>query len=107
MNALRVYWIPQIPMPSFYVPVRTLREAKLILDTLGYYDLFQLKHRIKRDYCNAGGLQEFDPRDDTDGTDGSWCDWYDDESGYGIDDLTMEQCEAADLLSANNSPPPA
>lgn len=82
---LRVYWIPQIPMKAFRVPVKSIREAKLILETLADYDAFQFKNRIKPDYCNAGGLQIFDV--DPDGTGKSdWCDWYNDE-GYGIDEV--------------------
>ena len=56
---LRVWWIPQVPGKSFYKPVANLVEAKLLLDTLADYDAFQLRHRIKPDYCNAGGLAGF------------------------------------------------
>jgi hypothetical protein len=38
---LRVWWIPQIPGEPFYVSVNSLEEAKLILNTLAEYDLFQ------------------------------------------------------------------
>ena len=65
-------------MTPFYVPVKTIEEAKLILKTLADYDIFQLKHNIKPDYCNAGGLMVFE--------DGEWTDWYDEE-GNSIDDL--------------------
>lgn len=53
---LKVWWIPQIPMKAFEVEVETLVEAKLLLDTLAKYDLFQFENRIKPDYANAGGL---------------------------------------------------
>lgn len=75
---LRVWWIPQVPMKAFHVPVKSIDEAKLVLDTLTRYDLFQLENNIKPDFCNAGGLVVFE--------DGDWCDWYD-EDGNGIDDL--------------------
>jgi len=84
MKKLRVWWIPQVPGKPFYVDVGTISEGAKILDVLGYYDQFQLDNNIKPDYCNAGGLMEFDPSDNTDSEDGSWTDWYDEETG--IDD---------------------
>lgn len=81
---LRVWWIPQVPMKkSFYVEVDTLHEAKLIMDTLGLYDEFQLKHRIKRDYSNAGGLEKWCEED-------GWGDWYDSETGMDFDEYCEE-----------------
>lgn len=77
---LRVWWIPQVPMTAFYVSVFSVEEGVKIMDTLADYDLFQLKNRIKPDYCNAGGLQMYAP--DEAGDDGdAWVDWYDDETG--------------------------
>ncbi len=51
------------------------------MDVLAYYDQFQYENRIKPDYSNAGGLQMFDPLDDTDSPEGSWVDWCDEETG--------------------------
>jgi len=83
---LRIWWIPQVPKPAgaegFYVDVNSLREAKLLLETLAKYDLYQYQHRIKPDYANAGGLEVQEP-------DGEWCDWYNEE-GQGIDDLELK-----------------
>lgn len=76
-GALRVWWIPQVPMNPFHVHVDSPAEAKLILDTLARYDLFQLEHRIKPDFCNVGGLECFSQ----DGDDGEWCEWYDTDTG--------------------------
>lgn len=78
---LRVWWIPQVPMKPFYVPVETIREAKLVLDALAKYDQFQFENNVKPDYCNAGGLEIFE--------DGDWEDWCS-ADGYDIDDMTME-----------------
>lgn len=72
---LRVWWIPQIPMESFYYPVKSLREAKLLLNALAQYDLFQLHHNVKPDYSNAGGLHVWE--DDGSGN-FDWNEWYDD-----------------------------
>lgn len=93
---LKVWWIPQIPGKPFEVPVASLVEAKLLLDTLAYYDQFQLDNNIKPDYCNAGGLKFFDENDKQQGQgdswgewDGSWCDWEDDD-GNGIDEFDLD-----------------
>jgi hypothetical protein len=89
---LQVWWIPQVPMVAFHLAVRNLREAKLVLQALGEYDLFQLKYNVKPDFSNAGGLRVWQ--------DGEWLDW-ETEDGYGIDDVSMED---ADLLDAGKPP---
>lgn len=87
---LRVWWIPQVPMESFKVEVRSLREAKLLLDTLAEYDQFQLNHHIKPDYSNTGGVQVFNEDDD-----GEWTDWWSNDYEE-FDDLTDEQIDKID-----------
>lgn len=77
-STLCVWWIPQVPMQAFRVNVKTVDEAKLLLDALAKYDLFQLENHIKPDYCNAGGLEEL--------VDGEWQEWSD-ENGDQIDDI--------------------
>lgn len=67
---LRVWWIPQVPMNAFRVPVRNIREAQLLTNALTYYDIFQLENNVKPDYCNSGGLEIFH--------DGEWEEWEDD-----------------------------
>lgn len=76
---LQVWWIPQVPMEPFTVDVNSVVEGAKLLDVLANYDLFQLKHRIKPDYCNAGGLRRW-CADNGDGEPG-WEDWYDDATG--------------------------
>lgn len=85
IGELRVWHIPQVPGKAFHVPVSTPEEAKKILAALANYDLFQLKNRIKPDYCNAGGLERYDA-DNGDGEPG-WCEWYDEETGESIDEM--------------------
>lgn len=82
INDLRVWWIPQVPSNTpFYVPVKSISEAKILLSTLASYDIYQLEHNIKPDFSNAGGLQIY-------GEDG-WEEWYDE---YGCDiDETQEE----------------
>ena len=81
---LKVWWNPQIPMKSFEYPVISIREAKLALDMLAQYDLFQLEHNVKGDYSNAGGLLLYE---DVDGEGNfQWCDWAN-EDGNSIDEV--------------------
>lgn len=86
---LRVWWIPQVPTPRgeipFHVSVKTIDEAKLILDTLGNYDWYLEAHNHRVDYSNVGGLEVFE--------DGEWCEWYDDD-GNDIDDHFQEEANA-------------
>lgn len=77
----RVWWIPQVPGKPFHVPVTTVEEAMLVLDTLAKYDLFQLAENIKPDYSNAGGLEVLE--------DGEWGEWYND-TGQDIDEVMRE-----------------
>ncbi len=77
---LQVWWIPQVPGKSFKVPVKSVEEARKILDVLADYDRFQFVSNIKPDYANAGGLLVLEP-----GEDGlEWCEWYDDETGEDV-----------------------
>jgi hypothetical protein len=69
----KVWWIPQVPMKAFEVPVSSVDEAAKLLEVLAAYDAFQFENNIKPDYCNVGGLQVFE--------DGEWVDWYDRETG--------------------------
>lgn len=71
-----------MPCKSFIVPIANVLEAKLLLDTLAEYDLFQLKHNIKPDYSNAGGLSVFDGK--------GWIDWYS-QDGEDIDHYSLEE----------------
>lgn len=75
---LRIWWIPQVPMKAFYVPVKNLEQAVLINNTLAYYDLFQFENKIKPDYANVGGLQIFE--------NGEWVDWYDEDACQDFDE---------------------
>lgn len=76
-GALRVWWVPQIPMKHFERDVRDLEQAKFLLETLADYDLFQFENRVKGDYCNTGGLVIFEY--------GEWLDWYDPDTDDDFD----------------------
>lgn len=94
---LRVWWIPQIPGKPFRRSVKTLAEAKLLLETLADYDLFQLENKVRGDFSNTGGLHVFDKNDTEDSRNGSWVDWYDDE-GKGIDDYDINELRKLNIV---------
>lgn len=79
---LRVWWVPQVPMKAFYVPVESPQEATKLLETLARYDLFQYNNNVKPDYANAGGLEVFEG--------GEWVEWYHPETGEDIDEWNPE-----------------
>jgi len=82
-GALRIYWIPQLPMKAFEVDVPDLATAAAVLDVLADYDAFQFENNVKGDYCNTGGLMIL--RDD-----GEWEDWEDPTSGDEFDEWRDE-----------------
>ena len=97
MAKLRVWWIPQVPMESFYIPVDSPEEGKKIMDILAAYDCFQYNHNVKPDYSNIGGLQYYDKEC------GEWEDWYYDDGEFFyesnmLDEYCAEKTDRADEL---------
>jgi hypothetical protein len=90
---LQVYWILQVPMKSFKVNVKTLREAKLLLDTLALYDIFQLENKVKPDY-NTGGLMIYDESEK------DWADWESDD-GRNFDEIEDIEIETVKSFLEN------
>jgi hypothetical protein len=76
---LRVCHYPQIPCKPFIVGVKELRQARLLYNTLGAYDLFQFKNKIKPDYANSTIIQMWHEEEQ------EWLDWCDEQTG--IDDI--------------------
>lgn len=89
MSKLRVWHIPQVPMKAFHVEVETPEEAIKVLDIFAQYDLFQFENRVKPDYCNAQGLEEWDEQE------GNWCEWYS-EDGLDIEEYRCKMEEKYD-----------
>ena len=79
---LQVWWIPQIPMKAFEVPVSSVTEGAKILNVLADYDLFQLNNNIKPDFSNTGGLNIFEG--------GEWVTWYHPDTGGDINEWESE-----------------
>ena len=99
MAKLRVWWIPQVPMEAFYVPVESPEEGQKVINILATYDCFQYNHNVKSDYANAGGLQYFNEEDN------EWEDWYfeDDNSYYDdLDEFIEEKSDRAAEIEAQN-----
>ena len=71
-NDLRVWWIPQMPMKPFIVPVSNFAQGVWLTEILAKYDEFQFLNDIKPDYCNVGGVQRLE--------NGEWCDYEGDDS---------------------------
>ena len=80
IGKLQVWWIPQVPMAAFYVPVKSVAMGVKIMTVLANYDRFQYENNIKPDYSNAGGLQIWCANGDSEGKPG-WEDWCDEETG--------------------------
>jgi len=88
---LQIWCISQVPMGMFTVDVDSLSEAKLLLNTLADYDLFQFKNNIKSNYCNAGGLRMRDEDLDPDEVTGDyWSAWYDEETDLDFDEWSFK-----------------
>lgn len=97
-NKLRVWWIPQVPMKSFHVPVKTVEEGKKVMDMLAAYDEWQYENNIKPDFSNVGGIQMWDEEEQ------DWIDWYletDDDYFEDVDEY-CKQSEMADELKEFN-----
>lgn len=88
----KVWWIPQVPMKAFEVPVASRAEGKRLCDVLADYDAFQFDNKIKPDYCNMGGvvfrLEGL--------TDGEWWDVPDDKDEWADYVADHPELEAAE-----------
>lgn len=60
MPQYRVWHIPQIPGKAFEVLTVDLDYANRLIDVLADYDLFQYENKIKPDYSDASGIDEWD-----------------------------------------------
>ena len=77
---LSVWWVPQVPMAAFRVPVKSVAEGVKVMDVLADYDSFQFENEVKGDYASAGGLDVWDEDSDGQGNP-DWANWYDEETG--------------------------
>lgn len=99
MTKLRVWWIPQVPMEAFYIPVESPEEGQKVMNILATYDCFQYNHNVKPDYVNTGGLEYFNEESS------EWEDWYfEDENSYydDLDEFIEEKSDRADEIETQN-----
>lgn len=97
MKKLRIWWNHPPNKESFHVPVVGLLEAKQVLSALADYDNYLVGNGMVGDISNMGGLEEFDPDDDTDGSDGSWVEWESSDCDN-IAQVSEDEARRLDLL---------
>ena len=74
MSAYKVWYIPQVPMAAFEVEVPDVPSARMVLDALSAFSLFEFENRVKPDYCDAGGIVVLDH--------GEWRDLEEDDEEF-------------------------
>lgn len=80
---MRVYFIPEIANPQniFCKEVSSVEEARIVLDTLADFNLFEIEQKIVPDIAgNMSGLQVWNENEQ------EWEEW-EDEEGNNIKDL--------------------
>lgn len=55
----RVWYVPQFPGPAFFVSVSSAVEGQWVLEILTDFSRFEYTNRIKPDYCDTGGVEEW------------------------------------------------
>lgn len=93
----RVYHIPQVPMKAIRIQCNSLATAMGLVDTLAQYDLFQLHHRVKPDFCNASGIEYYDHADK---------EWYEFDVRDELEDYREAMMSPAVLGLADAEPTP-
>ena len=94
VNDLKIWWYPQIGGPRFEMRVQDVAEARIALNTLAKYDLFQRDSKIRSGFSNAGGLDVYDTDPDDDELPiekrrKCWLTWYNDD-GEDIDNIIAQ-----------------
>lgn len=69
MARFKAWYIPQIPMTAFEVEKPTASEAQAALDLITDFSIFEFENKVKPDYSDVGGVQEWDE------TDQEWIDY--------------------------------
>jgi len=60
MVKFKAWYIPQVPMKPFEVERPTAVEAQAALDLITDFSIFEFENKVKPDYCDAGGVEEWD-----------------------------------------------
>jgi hypothetical protein len=56
----KAWYIPQVPMKAFEVEASTAAKAQTVLNILTDFSIFEFENKVKPDYCDAGGVVEWD-----------------------------------------------
>ena len=76
LNDLRVWYIPQVPMPAFFYKVDSIEDGVKILDAICQFSNFEFENNVKPDFSAVGGISRWEE----DGEGGfAWYDVDDDE----------------------------
>lgn len=59
----KAWYIPQVPMKAFEVETSTAAEAQATLDLITAFSIFEYDNKVKPDYSDAGGVEEWDETD--------------------------------------------
>lgn len=78
MKKLRV-WYLILGTDLYYQEVKTLEEAKLVIDSIASFLNAKVKEGVFSDHSSAAGLEEWDEEEQ------GWFEWYD-ENGLDIDE---------------------
>ncbi|OZB79885.1 hypothetical protein [Microbacterium sp. 13-71-7] len=77
----RIWYVPQVPMKAFTREFDDLDAAKMVLNAVIDFSIFEFENDVKPDYSDAAGISRWE----SDG-DGGF-DWFDLEEDEWRDDL--------------------
>ena len=60
MAKFKAWYIPQVPMKAFEVECETAAQALDALDLITNFSIFEFENKVKPDYSDAGGVEEWD-----------------------------------------------
>lgn len=90
VGELCVWHNPQVGrVGNFFYPVASVDQAKIVLNLLADYDLWQYENRVKGDYASASGLIVFEGAIPDDEDHDGWCEW-ENSIGYSIDEIMRD-----------------
>lgn len=61
MSKFRMWYIPQVPMDDPFIrEYDTAADAEAALDLISVYSYYEYLNRVKPDYADAGGVEQWD-----------------------------------------------
>lgn len=68
---LRIWYVPQVPMPAYTRSIESVEEGFKTLEVIYELAIFEFENKVKPDFCNMGVVARYE----IDGAGGF--DWYD------------------------------